>query len=199
MEQPRYTWLRQLLKDVSGVYVEVGTCWGGLADFLCRETPVNKLLCVDPYRKFPAEEYQDTLNTESQENLDKKYLAVWSRLHDSFRGKAEIVRTTSTAAAGCFANNCLSFVYIDGNHAFDHVVEDIVSWIVKVRPGGIIAGDDVEDLALFHTDGNAKIVHEGGASSLCGVHMALEHIKKSNPWFDYQLEGNQWWWRRPVE
>jgi len=34
------------------------------------------------------------------------------------------------------------FVYIDGNHKYNHVKEDILKWLPKVNPNGVIAGHD---------------------------------------------------------
>jgi len=41
-----------------------------------------------------------------------------------------------------FKDNSLDFVYIDANHRFDYVMEDIIHWSKKVRPGGIVSGHD---------------------------------------------------------
>ena len=39
----------------------------------------------------------------------------------------------------------VDFVYIDGNHAFNYVILDILYWSPKVRSGGIIACHDYHD------------------------------------------------------
>jgi predicted O-methyltransferase YrrM len=39
-------------------------------------------------------------------------------------------------------DNSLDFVFIDANHAFDYVMLDLIYWTKKVRPGGIVSGDD---------------------------------------------------------
>ncbi len=36
----------------------------------------------------------------------------------------------------------LDFVYIDADHRFDYVMEDLIAWGRKVRKGGIISGHD---------------------------------------------------------
>ena len=41
-----------------------------------------------------------------------------------------------------FADNSLDFVYLDGNHNFTHIAEDIHHWLRKVKPGGILSGHD---------------------------------------------------------
>lgn len=41
-----------------------------------------------------------------------------------------------------FADASLKGVLIDGNHNYEGVVRDIREWLPKVKPGGILAGDD---------------------------------------------------------
>lgn len=45
-------------------------------------------------------------------------------------------------AAKLFKDESLNFVYIDGDHAYESVREDIEAWYPKISPNGIIAGDD---------------------------------------------------------
>ena len=193
-EMNRQDFFRNLLKDISGVYVEVGTCWGGFADFLLSSCPVTTLYCVDPYKVFPADVYKDTLNFQPQQNLDQKYLIVENRLttHPS-KKPVKMLRMTSYIAAHLIKDNTLSFVYIDGNHAYNEVLKDLVLWWPKIKKGGYLCGDDVEDLYLPHSEGNLEIKHEGGAFGLYGVHTALKDFAKVCPDFQYQLNGNQFY------
>ena len=46
----------------------------------------------------------------------------------------------------------LDFVYIDSNHSYDYVMEDLINWSRKVRKGGIVSGDD------YYNFGGAGVV-----------------------------------------
>ena len=61
--------------------------------------------------------------------------------------RAAILRLTSEKAADLFAEDTLDFCYIDAQHDFLSVMQDITRWWPKVRSGGIIAGDN---LPHFH-------------------------------------------------
>lgn len=44
-----------------------------------------------------------------------------------------------------FKNGSLDFVYIDSNHKFDFVMQDLIEWSKKVRTGGIVSGHDYNE------------------------------------------------------
>lgn len=49
----------------------------------------------------------------------------------------------SVHAARKFDNGSLDMVFIDGDHRTSAVLRDIDTWLPKLRPGGILAGDDI--------------------------------------------------------
>jgi predicted O-methyltransferase YrrM len=52
------------------------------------------------------------------------------------------MRKMSMEAVEEFEKESLDFVFIDSNHSFDYVMEDLIEWSKRVRKGGIISGDD---------------------------------------------------------
>lgn len=188
-----------LCSDLSGDYVEVGTCWGWFAEFLLTFTPCSKLFCVDPYKHFESDKYIDSLNLMTQEEMDEKFLRVQEKLTSSFGTRVTMVRSLSTDAAKSFSDESLAFVYIDGNHMYHAVLEDLEAWYPKIAPGGILAGDDVEDLEAPHLDGNVFLQREGGPCGCYGVHTALVEFQKKHPEFIFHLEGKQFYWQKPKE
>ena len=68
--------------------------------------------------------------------------AVHQRILEKFKGRAVVHRGTSEAVLPTFPDGYFDWVYIDGNHAEDFVRADLELAVVKVKKGGIIAGDD---------------------------------------------------------
>ena len=58
------------------------------------------------------------------------------------------------------AAEALDWVYIDGNHTYEFVLEDLRSWYPKVRPGGLVVGDDYDRPDAWWNDGVTKAVTE---------------------------------------
>ena len=190
---------KDICKDLSGTYYEIGTCWGSFSKFIIQNTACDTLFCVDPYKVFSELEYYDALNLATQEFLDSKFNKVKSDLL-KISDKIYMKRLTSLEAVEFVNDESASFVYIDGNHEYSYVKNDIMAWIRKVRPGGILAGDDVESMDLPHDEkGNALIKYDAGPFGLYGVHKALIDIKNEHDWFDYKLYGGQFVWKKPLD
>lgn len=99
------------------------------------------MLCVDPWVSYPA--WLDTKNSlppeQAAEFMAEAHQIACERLAPF---NCTIVRKFSAEAAADVPDRSLDFVYIDGNHVYDAVIEDLTLWAPKVRAGGIVAGHD---------------------------------------------------------
>jgi hypothetical protein len=57
----------------------------------------------------------------------------------------EKIKDSSLNASGKFEDRSIDVVYIDGDHRYEAVVQDIKKWLPKVKPGGYLAGHDYTD------------------------------------------------------
>lgn len=55
----------------------------------------------------------------------------------------EAIQIPSISAAKLFQDGSLDFIWIDGDHSFPGVTEDIYAWYPKLRLGGWMGGDDL--------------------------------------------------------
>jgi predicted O-methyltransferase YrrM len=66
----------------------------------------------------------------------------------------------SRAAATVIKDSDFDLIFIDGNHSYASVFEDIKLWKSKVRPGGILCGHDCEGSLLDFQMDLRKMVQE---------------------------------------
>jgi predicted O-methyltransferase YrrM len=59
--------------------------------------------------------------------------------------RTELIRSLSVDAALRFASESLDWVYVDALHTKAALLKDLEAWYPKVRPGGLISGDDYGD------------------------------------------------------
>ncbi len=166
-----------LLEELNlNIGAEIGTEHGSYAEKLCQANPKIKLYCIDPWSALPYYEgYKEQQEVNSFYETAKRKLAPFN---------CEILKMTSMEAVKRFKANSLDFVFIDGNHHFEFVVNDIIYWSRIVRPGGIVYGHDYSD--QFH-------VREA-----VNAYMAAHKIK---PWFILHKKGliDSWMYIRQEE
>lgn len=114
------------------VGAEIGVKEGEFSEVICRAD--LKLYGIDPYLK-----YDDYVEPETQNSLSQAMEKADARLKGY---NFTAIKKTSMSALSDFADESLDFVYIDGNHSFKFVTEDIFEWSKKVKKGGIISGHD---------------------------------------------------------
>lgn len=113
------------------VGAEVGVYRGVFSEILCQSNPNVKHYCIDQYKKYTNHPKQEDMNGAEEEAMQRllKY-------------NVHFIKESSVEAAKRFEDKSLDYVYIDANHEYPYVVEDIRAWARKVRPGGIVAGHD---------------------------------------------------------
>lgn len=130
--------LATLFKELNfNIGVEIGVASGNFSQTLCDENPNLKLYCIDAWTAYPG--YPDY---KEQKQLDEFKEKAVSRLSGR---NCEIIQAWSLDAVKNFKDESLDFVFIDGNHDFQNVTNDIAEWSKKVRRGGIISGHDYFD------------------------------------------------------
>lgn len=59
-----------------------------------------------------------------------------------YGNRVELLKMSTREAADVVAVGSLDFVFIDADHATAAVMADIAAWRPKLRPGGLLCGDD---------------------------------------------------------
>ena len=101
------------------VGVEIGTAKGIFAEHFGKAG--LKLFCVDPWISYSDYEY----DANSPMSLNEQFEEAKNRLAPY---DCKFIRKFSMDALKDFEDESLDFVYVDGNHGFKYVTEDIFEW-----------------------------------------------------------------------
>lgn len=135
-------------------------CEGGLA-----------MYAIDPWMAYLGAGRTENVQEKQDINFEeaKKNLSTYPN--------CKMIRKISMEALNDFKNESLDFVYIDGDHKFRFIAEDISEWEKKVRHGGVISGHD-----YFNTNPRATNV-------ICHVGAIVDAFAKIKDW-DFYVFGD---------
>ncbi|HEA46571.1 MAG TPA: class I SAM-dependent methyltransferase [Candidatus Pacearchaeota archaeon] len=123
------------------VGVEIGVYKGINAEKILKGMNIETLYLIDPYLLYGK--YVEGFSMyDSHKNLigiEQKML----RKIRHYKDKYIIIKKMSADAIKDIPHN-LDFVYVDGNHSYKYVLEDIELYYKKLKQGGIIGGDDFD-------------------------------------------------------
>lgn len=124
------------------VGAEIGVGRGIMTKNILALLPTIKTYyCVDPWEL--TKDYDELLKSVGVNEIDYNeiFKTFYRNVKDSL-GRVVIYKMVSEAAVDAVEDESLDFVFIDGNHSFEHVENDISLWFRKVKIGGLIAGHD---------------------------------------------------------
>lgn len=165
--------------------VEVGVYDGRLSEYLlaCRDDLT--LYMVDRWKEVGVDHRYRRSNSQIAQGGQHLFDAAYDRTQSRtrrYRDRAVMVQGESVSVALRFRNN-LDFVFIDADHSYEGVREDIIAWFPKLKPGGLLCGHDWD-----HPD------HAGE----WGVREAVEEFVVEHPEYTIVTGRNRTWFLEGV-
>lgn len=130
--------------------LEIGVAYGYHAEHILSNISNCFYVGVDPYKahydsKDPfVRDVSELFNDHAQAAMDRLYHAVNSTLSDKFKHQFKLIRNNSLDALEDFENESFDVIFIDGDHRYESVAEELRSYWPILARGGILAGDDYD-------------------------------------------------------
>lgn len=122
---------------------EIGVLGGETSAVLLDRIPRLHLYMVDPWLRHHF------MCKGKAQVWDKRFMNdsfVRAITHTAFaKDRRTICRTTSKKAAVQIEDESLDFVFIDADHRYEGVLEDLRAWYPKIKPGGLFSGHDIDN------------------------------------------------------
>jgi hypothetical protein len=200
-----YNHRNDLIKNLTnlignGKGVEIGVFKGEFSKHILNNWG-GTLYMIDVWRPL-GNEYEDASN-------HKEHIDAYQQTMENIKGfedRGIMIRASSEISANMFQDESLDFIFIDANHAYDFVVDDINLWFSKLKKGGIFSGHDYinmdwyndpnfapngKDKYIWATDSNGSNLYHG----IFGVNPAIdEFCTKYNYNINVTKEWFGTWW-----
>jgi predicted O-methyltransferase YrrM len=121
--------------ELGSTMIEIGSFMGESTFLFASTSYFNKIYSIDPY---------------DGDDMGLKHLDLpnWDFIREQYKTNLryfdfiEQIEDYSSNVIDKFQDKSIDFVYIDGNHSYDSVKNDIEIFLPKIKDGGIIGGHD---------------------------------------------------------
>ena len=144
-KSPRRHRNRQKLLDrmpKGGRCAEIGVWAGGFTVEILQITKPSELVLIDPWGLLADEAETEWVHSKNSDGgfMDEMHDNVVAAFADE--AAVKVRKGFSADVLADYPDDYFDWVYIDGNHLYDYVRQDVELCYRKVRAGGVIAGDD---------------------------------------------------------
>lgn len=128
------------------VGAEIGVAEGRNAKAILNFLNIKQLVLVDAwkgYDEFAGSIWGDSPGIELNRGdsfFEEQYQEVKITFADS--ANVRIIRELSVDGAALFDDEYFDFVYLDGDHCYEAVRDDLEAWYPKLKRFGVMCGDD---------------------------------------------------------
>ena len=130
--------LRNRKESLTGI--EIGVAGGEHALSLLETLDIKKLYLVDPYELY--DDYQEGKSHYGVDQLPLSKTEIICREKlKAFDSKVVWIKKLSSEAVN-FIDEKVDFVYIDGNHQEEFVIEDLANYLPLLKESGVLGGHD---------------------------------------------------------
>jgi hypothetical protein len=150
----------QSLLPKRGIGAELGVHKGHLTPHLIEWSDATKVYAVDPWYllgptwEWAAGEKSTVGGLVRTLRRSEKYLQ---------NGRCEVVIADDCEWLAALPDAFLDWVYLDSSHMYEHTVRELALLEAKVKPDGIVAGDDWQSDPSHRHHGVTKAVRESVA------------------------------------
>ncbi len=175
------TYLNQ--SGLVGSGAEIGVQSGCYSEILLSRWKGNGLFSIDAWQHFDDDIYVDIANLSTEQHLDL-YANTSLKLRP-FGDRSIIWRMTSHEASRIIPDKTLDFCYLDADHSYKGVLNDLKLWVPKIKNGGIICGHDYINDGTHYTK-------EGVLIGDFGVQKAVGKISNELNWKIHVTEFDEY-------
>jgi predicted O-methyltransferase YrrM len=142
-------WARVMQEVQARSVLELGVWKGAFAEQMLRQCPaITRYHMLDPWRHLDHWNKPSNVDHQTFASVYAEALARTDFAHD----RRIVLRGTTTEMIAQIPDESLDVAYIDGDHTLRGIAIDLIRTYSKVRPGGIVGGDDYTPSIWQHAE-----------------------------------------------
>jgi Methyltransferase domain len=142
-------WVQIIEQSHAKQFLELGVLKGAFAEYILQRCHgIARYYMLDPWRHL--EDWNKPANVD-QSTFDDIYSMAMERTEFA-RDRRLVLRGRTTDMIDEIPDNELDIAYIDGDHTLRGIAIDLIRSYSKIRPGGILGGDDYTTTIWQHSE-----------------------------------------------
>lgn len=148
--------IRNYIQNITnGIILEISIYGGAtLLDIhdICQKNN-NQIIGIDPWEKITNFHGQTQIDNIKQKQIQNILLANRIKLENiisKYNLKIKLYQNNSQDIYSEFQDNSIDLIYLDGNHCKNFVYLDLKLYYPKLKPAGIIIGDNISWISVLH-------------------------------------------------
>lgn len=123
--------------------LEIGARYGESSEMILKTLNIKNYYIIDPYTSYShynSDGFDKIISSDKDDNIFKE---VNKKLH-KINKNVKFYRNFSNDidVVNKFDDESLDLIFIDGNHTYKYVLEDLENYFPKLKKNGILCGDD---------------------------------------------------------
>lgn len=118
--------------------IEIGSYMGESTMLFASSQLFNKIYAIDPYI---GDEPFNSLSEITWKDVKEQF-----NINTRFFNNIELIQEYSQYAVSKFEDKSIDFIYIDANHTYESVKNDLQLYLPKLKSNSVIAGHDYCDI-----------------------------------------------------
>lgn len=163
-DRPTLEWLHS---NAFGNCVEIGTYGGRSAYAIASSNQVSSLFCIDSWQDY-NNVHRKPIQAQSEG------FPSFTRLlsdHSELPIRFVIGSSLDPAVVNLIENDSIDFLFLDGNHEYEHLLQEISLWMPKVNAEGIICGDDYHFRSVKRAVDSFAVDRDSKVELIAGTHL----------------------------
>ena len=170
--------------------LEIGVEYGDFTEQILSNWD-GKMVCVDYWEKQNISEYNEPVNYKDFNEMFNHF----NQRIKKFEDRVLVVKNKSNLASKFFHDEYFDFIFIDANHSYLSVKEDMEIWWAKLKKGGLFSGHDWIKNFIPNQNKEMPIFYNNQFIGNYGVNSAVEDFcKKKNYNFNVTEEYFGTWY-----
>ena len=157
--------------------LEIGARFGESSKIILKYLNVNTYNIVDPYVSYDDyvnDGFNDIIGNDKDNQIFKTIKRELYEIHDDINFYRTFSNDTKTINK--IKDESIDLIFIDGNHSYKYVLEDLENYAPKLKKNGILCGDDF----FMRTHENDDLNSGAGYDEPMVYEAVIDYCKKHN-------------------